>query len=232
MLREEKPENTAMPVRGAVRNPEGVSYSLNYIFDFDGTIADSLEAFIAVFNKNIRENKDPLSPEEIQLLRSMSSRRAIRSLGVRWWQIPKLIARGLPDFRALVPSLNTFNGLPSTLKELQGRGDKLFIVTSNTKGSVDTFLQVHQIDKYFTDVDTGAGIFKKAKHIRGIIAKHQLLKNETVYIGDETRDIQAARFARVKIVSVTWGFNTVAVLKKRRPNYLIDNPEQLLDIKL
>lgn len=205
---------------------------MNYIFDFDGTIADSLVAFITVFNKNIRENKDPLTPEQIQLLRSMSSRQAIRSLGVHWWQIPKLIAQGIPDFHALLPSLNTFEGLPSTLKELSSRGDKLFIVTSNTRSSVDSFLQQHQLDKYFTDIDTGAGIFKKAKHIRGIIANNHLLKRETVYIGDETRDIQAARLARVKIVSVTWGFNIASVLKKRRPNYLIDEPQDLLGIKL
>jgi phosphoglycolate phosphatase len=204
---------------------------MNYIFDFDGTIVDSFVAMIAVFNKNVRGTDNPLTTEEIQRLRGMSSRRAIRNLGVKWWQVPKLLIEGLPDFHALLPGLNTFPGLQETFVALQQRGDKLFIVTSNTRGSVDTFLGLHNLEKYFTDIDTGAGIFTKSKHIRNLIRKNNLKRRQTVYVGDETRDIQAARLARVKIVSVAWGFNTRAILKRQRPNYLIDTPKELLLIK-
>lgn len=205
---------------------------MNYIFDFDGTLADSFVAMVAVYNKNIRNNENPLTPEEITRLRGMSSRRAIRSLGIHWWQIPKLLLRGLPDFKALLPTLDTFPGLPETLKTLHDRGDKLYIVTSNTGDSVEKFLHLHKVPDYFNDIESGAGIFKKAKHIRKLMRRHGLSRRQTVYIGDETRDIQAARLALVKVVSVTWGFNTRKVLKRMRPNFLIDNPKELLDIKL
>ena len=205
---------------------------MNYIFDFDGTIVDSLEAFIAVFNKNIRDNKDPLTPEEIERFRGMSSRKAIKSIGVRWWQLPKLLLEGIPDFKALLPSLHPFKELPAVLKQLQDRGDKLFIVTSNTKDSVDTFLTQHKLENYFTEIDTGAGVFSKSKHIRSLMGRQKMKGRQTIYIGDETRDIQAARLAFVKIVSVTWGFNTEKILKKYRPNFIINEPKELLDIKL
>lgn len=207
-----------------------MSLRVNYIFDFDGTIADSLEALIAVYNKNIRDNKNPLTPEEIQALRGMSSRRALRHVGVRWWQLPKLLLHGMPDFRALIPRLRTFPGLPETLRALTERGDKLYIVTSNTRASVDEFLKLHSLDTYFTEIIAGAGVFNKAKYICNLIKEHGLKRRETVYIGDETRDIQAARLAALKVVSVTWGFNTEKILKKRRPNYLIDKPEELLKV--
>ena len=203
---------------------------MNYIFDFDGTIADSLEALIAVYNKNIRDNKNPLTPEEIQALRGMSSRRALRHVGVRWWQLPKLLLHGMPDFRALIPQLRAFPGLPETLRALTERGDKLYIVTSNTRASVDEFLKLQSLEAYFTEIIAGAGVFNKAKYIRNLIKEHGLKRRETVYIGDETRDIQAARLAALKVVSVTWGFNTEKILKKRRPNFLIDRPEELLKI--
>lgn len=203
---------------------------VNYIFDFDGTLADSLPAMIAVFNKNVRNNQDPLTPEEIQALRGMSSRRALRNLGVRWWQVPKLLVQGLPDFKALVPTLQTFPGLKDTIKQLHARGDRLFIVTSNTEGSVDEFLHLQKLDRYFEDTVTGAGLFSKSKHIRRLMKDHGLKRRQTVYIGDETRDIQAARLAGIKIVSVSWGFNTAKALRKRRPTYLIDKPKQLLEI--
>ena len=57
-----------------------------------------------------------------------------------------------------------------------------------------------------------------------------LKRRETVYVGDETRDVQAARFALIKVVSVTWGFNTKEILRKQRPYYLIDEPKQLLNL--
>ncbi len=203
---------------------------MNYIFDFDGTLADSLPAMISVYNKIIRNNEDPLTPDEIQRLRGMSSRRALKHLGVRWWQIPKLLLRGLPDFQALAPLLPTFTGLPGVIKQMQKRGDNLYIVTSNTRDSVDEFLKAQKMEGYFIDMVTGAGLFRKAKHIRRLMKAHGLKRRETVYIGDETRDIQAARLAFIKPVSVTWGFNTRDVLLKQRPAFIIDDPKELLTI--
>ena len=205
---------------------------MNYIFDFDGTIADSFVAMVAVYNKNIRASDNPLSPEEIQALRGMTSRKAIRSLGVHWWQLPKLLLSGLPDFKALIPTLKTFPGLPETLQVMHGRGDKLYIVTSNTRDSVDKFLELNKVPDYFTDIESGAGLFKKAKHIRKLMKKHHMARKHTVYIGDETRDIQAARLSFIKGVSVSWGFNTRAILEKQRPSFIIDEPKELLGIKL
>lgn len=203
---------------------------MNYIFDFDGTLADSLPAMIAVYNKVLRGSEKPLTPEKIERLRGMGSRKALRNLGVRWWQIPKLLLRGLPDFQALAPTLPTFAGLREVIRAMHKRGDKLFIVTSNTRESVDKFLLAQQLDGYFTDIVTGAGLFKKSKHIRRLMRDHRLKRKETVYIGDETRDIQAARLAFIRPVSVTWGFNTPSVLRKQRPAYLVNRPDELLTI--
>lgn len=205
---------------------------MNYIFDFDGTLADSLPAMIGLFNKVIRGNDDPLTAAEVQALRGMSSHRAIRQLGVRWWQVPKLLLRALPDFQAMAPRLDSFTGLHEVIRQMYERGDKLYIVTSNTRESVDRFLKAQKLDAYFTDVVTGAGLFKKSKHIRRLMRDHKLKRKETVYIGDETRDIQAARLAFIKPVSVTWGFNTRAILKRQRPAYLIDDPKELLTVGL
>ncbi len=205
---------------------------MNYIFDFDGTLADSFVAMVAVYNRNIRGIDNPLSPEEILRLKGMPSRKAIRALGIHWWQIPKLLLNGLPDFKALIPTLGSFDQLPETLHKLHARGDRLFIVTSNTRDSVDKFLSLHEIPDYFEDIESGAGLFKKAKFIRKLIKRHNLKRKQTVYIGDETRDIQAARLAFIKGVSVTWGFNTRAILLKQRPSFIIDKPQDLLGISL
>lgn len=203
---------------------------MNYIFDFDGTIADSLPAMIAIYNKNIRNNVDPLTTDEIQKLRGMSSRRAIKNLGVRWWQVPKLLIQGMPDFKALIPTLSTFKGLPMVIIKLHNRGDRLFIVTSNTRESVEEFLRQAKLDSYFEDIKGSASLFNKSKHLRKLIKQYGLKRRDTYYIGDETRDIQAARLAGIKIISVSWGFNTAEVLKKRRPTLIVNEPEELLEV--
>jgi phosphoglycolate phosphatase-like HAD superfamily hydrolase len=203
---------------------------MNYIFDFDGTLADSLPAFIAVFNKTVRDNKNPLTAEEIHTLRNMTLKKAIKHLGIRWWKVPRLIVQGIPDFHALVPKLKPFKGVPEILKQLEERGDKLFIVTSNTRESVDVFLEKNKLTDYFTDIYTNAGLFNKSKYIRKLIKKNHLKRKDCVYIGDEVRDIKAARLAVIKIASVSWGFNDKELLKKHYPTYLIDKPSQLMNL--
>ena len=58
--------------------------------------------------------------------------------------------------------------------------------------------------------------------------KYHLDQNQTVYVGDEVRDIEAARRAEIQVIGVTWGFNTRAVLKKNSPDTIVDNPADLL----
>jgi phosphoglycolate phosphatase-like HAD superfamily hydrolase len=48
-----------------------------------------------------------------------------------------------------------------------------------------------------------------------------------VYVGDEVRDIVAARKAGVDVAAVSWGYNTREVLAKHEPDYLIERPELL-----
>jgi phosphoglycolate phosphatase-like HAD superfamily hydrolase len=62
------------------------------------------------------------------------------------------------------------------------------------------------------------------------IKKYQLSKFETLYIGDEVRDIKAAKDAGIKVASVTWGYNFENVLTDNNPDYIVPRPEDLLKI--
>ncbi len=50
------------------------------------------------------------------------------------------------------------------------------------------------------------------------------------YVGDEVRDVVAARQAQVKSIAVTWGFNTLTALQQAQPHALIEQPQELLTI--
>ena len=50
-------------------------------------------------------------------------------------------------------------------------------------------------------------IFNKSKAINKLAKQLECSLNDMIYIGDETRDIEAARYAGIKVAAVTWGFN-------------------------
>jgi phosphoglycolate phosphatase len=49
-------------------------------------------------------------------------------------------------------------------------------------------------------------------------------------IGDEVRDIAAARKAGIAIAAVTWGYNSRAALERAHPDYLVTRPAELLQL--
>ena len=51
-----------------------------------------------------------------------------------------------------------------------------------------------------------------------------------LYIGDETRDIEAARNNDLISIAVTWGYNTEQVLQDYSPTYVVHEPNDLLSI--
>jgi phosphoglycolate phosphatase len=61
------------------------------------------------------------------------------------------------------------------------------------------------------------------------MVEYSLASDECVYVGDETRDVEAARKAGMRSAAVTWGFNSRELLEKSRPDFLIDRPGELLE---
>jgi phosphoglycolate phosphatase len=65
---------------------------------------------------------------------------------------------------------------------------------------------------------------------RPIIKKEHLNRVDCVYIGDEVRDVEAAKKAGVKSVGVTWGFNNAQAIKTADPDITANQPKDLLNI--
>ena len=63
------------------------------IFDFDGTLADSLPWFLQATNALAAHyHFTPIAAHEIETLRRATPRQVVRHLGVRWWQVPLMAA--------------------------------------------------------------------------------------------------------------------------------------------
>ena len=55
-------------------------------------------------------------------------------------------------------------------------------------------------------------------------------KDEVVYVGDEVRDIKAAKRAGMKIIAASWGYNEREALEKYKPDLIVDRPVELIEV--
>jgi phosphoglycolate phosphatase len=179
------------------------------IFDFDGTLADSEAWFFEAFNgvaERYRLRK--VDAEEIEELRGNSSREIVRRLGVPAWKLP-LIARHMRRLaRENTDGVALFRGVETMLERLSGRGALIGVVSSNAEETIRRTLgPLSASIGYF---ECGASLFGKARRIRRILRRSGVAASEAIFIGDETRDVEAAREAGVAAGAVLWGYARAA----------------------
>lgn len=199
---------------------------MTVIFDFDGTIADTFVASIRIFEKLSRK-AEPYSEADIVRLRGLTALRVVRELRIRPWRVPWLMVRGRAMMRREIETILVFDGIEDLLKELQKAGAEMYIISSNSPGNISQLLHKRGLDKYFTRVYGNVGLFGKAKMLRRVIARNKLDVQSTYYVGDEGRDIEAAKRVGVKSIAVSWGFNSAELLQKHHPYALVESPQAL-----
>jgi len=191
---------------------------MNYVyFDFDGTIADSFKLGIEIFNNLApRHNLKTLDMTKIDYYKSLSAQEMIKEFEVPLIRIPILAPIFKIEMKKRIDELQPAKGVTEMLEKLSKK-QFIGILTSNTVDNVDHFLVKYDLKKYVSDVRSEFQVFGKHKSIKRIIKFHKIKKKQIIYVGDETRDIEASNKARIKSVAVTWGFNSEKALKKFNP---------------
>ncbi len=198
------------------------------IYDFDGTLVDSVMENVRIYNEIAERNGyKKITEENGAELRSMGAREVIKELGIPFFHVPFLMMKGRREFARAIPTLKPFEGIVDVLKLLKEKRYRQFLITSNSKENIEKFVALHSFD-FFEEVSGGTGLFGKAARIKKLIGKHGINPRQTFYVGDETRDIESAKKAGVKSIAVTWGANSRDALKARSPDFLVDTPEALV----
>jgi len=199
------------------------------IFDFDGTIADSFETLVGIFH-DLTSRERHLSPEAIERLRGMPLHSAAGELGIRPWRMPFLVMRGRRRIGKKIGQIKAHPGVSDAIRRLHAEGHQLFIMSSNSEKNISTFLKQHHISKEFVRIYGSVGLLSKARVLRKIRRQNRLGSDTCWYIGDEVRDIEGARLAGIRMIAVTWGFNTAKLLEAHKPTATADKPEDLIRI--
>ncbi len=189
------------------------------IFDFDGTIADTLGETRRIFNQiapdyGIRQ----VGEHEMDGLRHLSLKQLLDHLDIPKRRVPTLIARGTGLMRGNITRLSLIPGMHEVLVEMRRHADSFGILTSNTTANVDLFLENHGLRETFDFVSSTSKLTGKAKHLKAIRKTFSLKHEQMLYIGDELRDVNASQKAGIPIAAVTWGFNSRESLAAAKPD--------------
>lgn len=202
------------------------------VFDFDGTIADTLSVVIRIANKfadHYGYKKIPLS--DLPLLREKKPSAVLRHLGISIFKLP-IVARKIRfEMNKEIVNLKTIVNLKDTLEHLKKNGCILGILTTNSRENVMEFLKKNDL-QIFDFVYSGRAVFGKSRLLKKLMKDKTIPHEDPIYVGDEIRDVEAAKKAGIKVISVSWGYNTKNALSKAHPDHIVEKPEELRDIIL
>lgn len=198
------------------------------VFDFDGTLADTLSIAIDVFNqlsdeygyKPIKNIDDFKNKSLVEIIK--------QDLGVLPDQINSYIKKATGIMFNQINKANLFDGIPNTLSELS-KNYEIAIISSNSKENISSVLEKNNI-KNIGFIDSDSSISGKDETINHFMEKHNLKPQEIIYVGDEVRDIQACKKIGVKIIAVSWGYNSKEILDLEKPDYLVNKPHEIVDV--
>ena len=201
------------------------------LFDFDGTIADSIDVAVTIINRLAEDfGYKRLDLDEIRRLQNLSSREIIKQSEVSIFALPFLVRRFRAELNREIESLQLIPGMREALLTLRQQGDRLGIVSSNSEENVRVFLNAQGLESIFDWVASSPKIFGKSRVIKRLIRQNRLDPQTVFYVGDETRDIEAAKKSRARSIAVSWGFNSRQVLATHEPDFLIQHPKEFAAI--
>lgn len=199
------------------------------VFDFDGTIADTLPRILAISNRLSEEfGYRQVPDDEIEMFRGKRSREALKLLQIPFTKIPAIALRMKAELQKDMHLSKPISSVKEVLNELRS-SYRLGIVTSNSQSNVERFLGANEMP-FFDFIYSSSSLFGKSLVLKSMLRARQLLREGTVYIGDETRDVDAARKSGIDMIAVSWGANSAEALARQKPQYLIHHPEGLLTL--
>ena len=193
-----------------------VQYRL-VIFDSDGTLADTLLWMRSIFNELADQHGfRRVEPHEEQRFRNLEGRALLRELGLPLWKLPRVVAAMRKRMTAYNGALRPFPGVPAMLERLAAAGVQMAVVSSNSATNVQRILGP-QSAKLIGHYLCGASMFGKPAKLRRALRLTSIPPEQSIYIGDEIRDAQAARDVGMPFGAVTWGQHDEQALRAHGP---------------
>jgi phosphoglycolate phosphatase len=197
------------------------------IFDLDGTLADSASWFRTVINRVAREyGFRQIAEEEIELLRHAGAREILHRLEVPLWKLLAITRRMRALKREQLDAISLFPGVPAMLHALRDSGLTLALVSSDNEDNARR--QLGESAALFRHFACGASIFGKAAKFKAVMRRARFMATQTIAIGDEVRDVEAARAAGIACGAATWGYAATEALVAMKPEMIFETMNDIV----
>jgi phosphoglycolate phosphatase len=198
------------------------------IFDFDGTLADSFSWFLSVVNVLADEHGfRRMEEHEVETLRGQAARQIVAHMKIPAWKMARVGHRMRQLMARDIEHIPLFPGVDRLLRELAGRGVRLAVVTSNSIDNVRTVLGPESA-ALIHHYACGASMFGKRPKLRAVLRSSGVPAAEAICIGDEVRDLEAARAEGIAFGAVTWGYTRPEALRAHGPEEVFESVEEIL----
>ena len=209
------------------------------IFDLDGTLLNTIEDLGHAANYALERNG--------YATHSMASYPYFVGNGVR-----RLMTRVLPEDardnetvdRVLTDFLEyydehctdctkPYNGMPELLQDLSYQGVAMAVASNKYQKAVDKIIPHFFPDINFIAIEghrEGVNVKPDPSVVFAILAKAQVSKADTLYVGDSGVDMETARRACIDSVGVTWGFRSKKELVEYHADVIVGSPVDILDV--
>ena len=202
------------------------------IFDFDGVINNGVEVHYDFYRDLCKSHniEPPFSSKEEfrEWVDPLDYRTNYQNLGISLKD-----PRNIPYKEYIKQTgIPLVKGIREIIEKLSKKY-VLAIVSMNHKEIIEHQLEDYGIMKFFRVVMGNGDVFKIKPHPQALLKCLEKLKldnRDVIYIGDMVSDIETARNAKAKIISVTWGWSSKEELRKAQPDFVVDNPKELYSI--
>lgn len=201
------------------------------IFDFDGTLADSIGWFFSIVNDVARRyDFRQTTAEQREELRRKPPLEILDALGIPKWKLPAIAIHMRALAARNIDRIKLFEWVGDLLLELKSHGVMIAVVSSNSAANIQQVLGPYAplVDHY----ETGASLFGKSAKIGRVLKALDAGPGEAVSVGDEVRDIDAAHRARVASIGVAWGASHDEALVAARATRLAATSDELRKLLL
>ena len=206
------------------------------IFDFDGTLVDSIKDVVICLNKSLSKYNFP----------TLTNDENVKYLGGNINEIVSMVLENKSTTENIQLIKDTYLDIyhesdkkntrpfPKThkiLQKLQDKGVLIAINSNRTTYSIESFAS-----DFFKDINflyiTGHDFTYPSKPdpsaVFEIIKKANVNLNDVIYIGDSITDIQTAKNAGIDCIVVRWGYGNKNVWENNYPLEVIDDFDEII----
>ncbi len=198
------------------------------LFDYDGTIGDTYGLMISCVNQLSTKYHYSTVTNSVEWKNKTLKQALTEDLHIKRYTLPFYTRAIKKLFKLHIQDVECFPGIKEMLHTL-AQHFSLSILSSNAREVIVWFLAKNGIP-VFQHIHSDSSLFGKDKTIMRFIRKYWLEKQDVIYVWDEVRDILACKKIWIPIIAVTRWWNSKKILEQYSPDYLVDDPGEILKV--